>query len=123
MQQNLRGGGQASPHAAHPPIKFCKTLLTRPHEPKEMFNIKCDKKLDIKGKMRKMDMTMAYMVVLTSHSHGTPEKKHRKHIRTADFPATIQNCHFLNINCVHCCWANVLNRKALKFPKQWPFNI
>jgi hypothetical protein len=84
---------------------------------REYLHIKCDRKINIKGKMGETEVTMAYLDVLTSYLPVGSEEKHGKPVRTAELPATIQNGHFLNINCVHCCWATIFNKKDLKFSR------
>jgi hypothetical protein len=76
--------------------------------------MKYDRKINTKGKLGKNEVNTAYLDVLTSYSPGESEKKHGKPVRTAYVPATIQNGHYLNINCVHCCWLTFSFRN-LKF--------
>lgn len=84
------------------------------NEPQGLFWTKCARKINIKGKLGKTEVTTAYLDVLTSYSPGMSEKKHGKPVRTAYFPVIIQNGHFLYINCVHCCWVTIFNKKDLK---------
>jgi hypothetical protein len=91
--------------------------LTRLNEQQGIFYIKCDRKITIKGKLGEREVTTAYLDALTSYLPGGSEKKHGKPVRTADLPATIQNGHFWNINCVHCCSATIFNKTDLKFSK------
>jgi hypothetical protein len=91
--------------------------LTRLNEQQGILYIKCDRKINIKGTLGEKEVTTAYLDALTSYLPVRSEKKHGKPVRKAEFQATIQNGHFLNINFVCCCWATIFNKQDLKYSR------
>lgn len=113
-KKKLRGKSTRNPLQKN----FCKILSTRLNEQQGIFLHQMWQEDNHKRQTgREREVTTAYLDVLTSYLPGGSEKKHGKPVRTADFPATIQNGHFLNINCAHCCWATIYNKKDLKFSR------